>query len=140
MTLRLTPAVAKQLAATAGVSIPDPPTRRTRVPHPEIGRGFDTQCRAVGLPVGEPEYRFHPTRRYRSDRAWPPQRILVEFDGGGWLPGGAHSHGKGCGFERDRRKDAEALLLGWRVLRLTPAMVRDGSGVHCLAALLGRPL
>jgi hypothetical protein len=140
MTLRLAPALARQLAAKVGVSIPDPPARKTRIPHPELARGLDTQCKALGLPIGMPEFQFHPTRKWRADRAWPAQKLLVEIDGGGWLPGGADSHGKGRGFERDRRKDAEALLLGYRTLRLTPKMVKSGEGIRYIAQLLGFPV
>lgn len=135
--LRLAPAAAKQLAAKAGVSLPDPVPRTVRLPRPEIARGLDTQCRALGLPVGRPEFLFHPTRKWRTDRAWPDHKLLVEVDGGAWLPGGGHSHGKGKGFERDRVKDAEALLLGYRVLRVTVAMVKSGEAVRYIAALLG---
>lgn len=137
MVLRLPKATVTALAANAGITVADPPTRKTRIPRPEIARGLDTQCRAVGLPVGQPEFHFHPTRRWRTDRAWPSAKLLVEIDGGAWLSGGGHSHGKGKGFERDRKKDAEALVLGYRVLRVTPTMVKTGEAVHYLARLLG---
>jgi len=143
MPLRLAPAAAQQIARKAGVSIPDPVPRTTRTAHPEWVSGLRTQLRALGLPQGQPEFRFHPTRKWRYDLALVEARLLVEVDGGAWLHRQgktAHSHGQGRGFERDRVKDAEALLLGYRVLRLTPRMVKDGRGVAYLAHLLGKPL
>jgi hypothetical protein len=137
--LRLAPAAARALAAKAGVSLPDPPKRKTRTERPELARGLDTQCRALGIPIGRSEYAFHPTRKWRSDRAWPEQKLLVEVDGGAWLEGGGHSHSRGSQFERDRKKDAEALLLGFRTLRLTPKMLKSGEGVFYIAQLLGYP-
>lgn len=135
--LRLSRGKALALAAKAGVAVPDPVPRTTRIPAPDLGAGLDTQCRALGLPCGTPEFLFHPTRKWRSDRAWPAALLLLEIDGGSWLTRGGHTYGKG--FERDR-KDAEALVLGWRVLRVTPAMVRSGEAVRYVAALLGYTL
>ncbi|NIV32688.1 MAG: hypothetical protein GWN58_25550, partial [Anaerolineae bacterium] len=38
--------------------------------------------------------------------------------------GGRHT--RGDGFAKDIEKYNEALLLGWRVLKATPAMIKDG--------------
>lgn len=135
--LRLAPAAAATLAAKAGVSLPDAPTRKTRIPHPEHARGLDTQCKALGLPVGLPEYRFHETRKWRSDRAWPEHKLLVEIEGGGFTTG---RHTRGQGFDNDCVKYAEAMIRGWRVLRVTTRMVKNGEAIRYLAHLLGRPL
>lgn len=132
--LRLAPAAAKKLAAAAGVSVPDPPARKTRVARPEIARGLDTQCKALGLPIGVPEFQFHETRKWRSDRAWLDQRVLVEIEGGHFATG---RHTRGRGFQNDCIKYAEAMVRGWRVLRVTTDMVKDGSAVGYLARLLG---
>ncbi len=43
------------------------------------------------LPEPRPEYRFHPTRLWRFDYAWPQERLAVEFDGGQWLQHGGVS-------------------------------------------------
>lgn len=87
---------------------------------------FAWQLKAAG--VGEPvrEHAFAKPRRWRFDFAWPSSQIAVEIDGGGFI-GGAHS--RGAGIYRDAEKHNEAVLMGWRVLRVTPAMVSDGSAL-----------
>lgn len=66
------------------------------------------------------QYRFDETRQWRFDFAWPYAKVAVEIDGGIWS-GGRHTRGKG--FENDCEKFNEAVLLGWRVFHLTPAMI-----------------
>ncbi len=72
------------------------------------------------------EYRFHPKRRWRFDFALIPQKIAVEVDGlvYGNRKGG---HQTAQGFENDREKDIHAMLLGWKVVRVTPSMVKKGT-------------
>jgi hypothetical protein len=85
---------------------------------------FAPICRALKLPVPEIEYRFDPRRRWRFDYAWPERRIALEVEGGAWLRG---RHNRARGFIKDLEKYNEALLLGWRVLRVTPQEVQSGS-------------
>jgi len=77
----------------------------------------------AGLPPPVPEYRFHVTRRWRLDLAWPDLRVAVEVEGGIWVAG---RHSRGPGFEADCEKYAEAAIEGWMVLRVTPGMIDDG--------------
>ena len=49
---------------------------------------------------------------------------------GGTFSGGRHSRGRG--FEADAEKYAEAAILGWRVLRVTTAMVNDGRALDLI--------
>jgi hypothetical protein len=63
-----------------------------------------------------PEYKFHPTRRWRFDYALEPLRIAFEVEGGIWVNG---RHNRATGFISDCEKYNEALLLGWRVFRVT---------------------
>jgi very-short-patch-repair endonuclease len=81
------------------------------------------QLRAAGLPEPVREHRFDATRRWRFDFAWMPQRIALEVEGGTFA-GGRHS--RGTGFEADCLKYNAAALDGWRVFRVTTAMVDDG--------------
>ena len=92
-------------------------------------------CRAAGLPEPVTEYRFHATRRWRFDYAWPNWHVALEVDGGTWVAG---RHSRGAGYERDCEKLNTATLLGWRVLRFTTAMVRDGRALTVLQELLAR--
>ena len=76
---------------------------------------------APGLHDGcEREYRFHPTRRWRFDFAWPAQRAAVEVDGGRWAPGGGRHSTPG-----DYQKLRQAVLLSWRVLAFQSSEVES---------------
>lgn len=94
---------------------------------------FALQIRAVKLPEPEREYRFAPPRRWRFDFAWPAEKLAVEVEGGHWS-GGRHT--RGAGFESDCEKYAEALLRGWRTLRVTTGMVKDGRALQWLQKAL----
>ena len=72
---------------------------------------------AAGLPVPVPEFKFHPTRRWRFDFAWPDRRLAVEIEGGAWI-GGRHT--RGAGFINDAIKYNSATEIGWKILRYTP--------------------
>lgn len=62
----------------------------------------------------------------RVDLAYPSARLVIECDGRRW-------HTRESDFERDRRRDNEALLAGWRVLRVTwDQVVNDEAGVVSL--------
>ena len=88
------------------------------------------QIRAAKLPEPVRELRFAASlkRRFRFDFAWPEHMVACEVDGATWS-GGRHS--RGSGIERDAEKYSIAAVLGWRVLRVTKSMVKDG-GALCL--------
>lgn len=89
----------------------------------------------AGFPVPEvpPETRFHPTRKWMVDFLWRDAKIILEYEGGtfmrcgksGALTGGRHQHP--VSFGKDCEKYNAAALLGYIVLRVVPAMVKDGS-------------
>ncbi len=85
------------------------------------------QVHLAGLPEPVRQHRFHPVRKWRFDLAFPAHLLAVEVDGGVWING---RHTTGAGYSKDCEKLNEAVLLGWRVLRFTPAMVSDGSAVQ----------
>lgn len=91
------------------------------------------QLRAAGIEQPAGQFRFHPARRWRFDLAFESQKLAVEIDGGVYVGGG---HTRGAQFERDREKDAEAMLLGWRVLRVTPRHVKDGRALRWIMEAL----
>jgi len=89
---------------------------------------FELQLYAAGLSADvKRECRFHAIRRWRFDFSWPARKLAVEIEGGTWVQG---RHTRGQGFESDCEKYAEALLLGWRVLRVSSAMVRSGKALE----------
>ena len=94
---------------------------------------------APDLPEPEQQYKFHPTRKWRFDFAWPceyPDRgcgVAVEIDGGVWKIGGGRHGG-----DTDREKMNCAGALGWLVLHATPAMLKHDpiSVIDCLRRVL----
>ncbi len=82
--------------------------------------------KAVGIPEPMREYKFDPKRRWRADFAWPELMLLVEVEGGHWT-GGRHT--RGSGFDKDCEKYAEAMLGGWKLLRVTSTHIKTGEAV-----------
>ena len=78
-------------------------------------------------------------RDFRFDFAWPEYMVLAEVDGGTW-PGKdgkqAGRHIRGKGYEDGCEKCNGAVLAGYRVLRFTAAMVKDGRAVAAIRAAL----
>jgi hypothetical protein len=93
---------------------------------------FVCMCEDAGLPQPEEEYRFHPERKWRFDVAWPKHKIAVEIDGGLYVNGG---HSRGAQREKDYEKDAHAMALGWRVLRVSTGQVKRGDALRWLLAI-----
>jgi very-short-patch-repair endonuclease len=91
------------------------------------------QITATGLPRPEREYRFHPTRKWRFDFAWPAQKVAAEVEGATWARG---RHTRGAGYEADCQKYNTAVLGGWHVVRFTAAMVAGGEALGLLEDLL----
>src|SRR5450631_312893 len=87
---------------------------------------FECQLKADKLPPFEREYRFDTTRRFRFDFAWPDLKLAIELEGGLW---GAGAHSRPLGIIRDMAKGNLACLLGWSVLRYTPAQVKNGEAI-----------
>jgi len=98
-----------------------------------ITKTFEMQLEMEGLPEPEREYRFHPRRRWRFDFAWPERRLAAEIEGGTFVRG---RHVRPQGYENDCEKYNEAALAGWRVLRFTGAMVRDGRAIEAVKRVL----
>ena len=89
----------------------------------EIEESFALWLRVEGMPQGTREHRFHPTRKWRFDWAWPERKVAVEIEG--LTPqGGRHQTIKG--FLGDAEKYEAALRLGWRVYRVPGPWIRKG--------------
>lgn len=103
-------------------------SKRTR---PRLNHGpiLEAQLSALQFPKPSVEFRFHPTRRWRFDFAWPDQKLALEIEGGVYVVG---AHTRGAHFEGDCEKYAEALVLGWRVLRVTPRHIKGGRALAWL--------
>lgn len=86
---------------------------------------FLKQLLAARIPLPLAEVRFHPTRKWRFDYAWPAQKIAVEYQGGIFYRQASHSGI--AGLKRDCLKFSSATALGWRLFLINADMVRDGS-------------
>ena len=92
--------------------------------------------RAGGLPPPVRQYPLPSISGHgRVDGSYPPARLLLEVDGRRW-------HARVADFERDRRRDIEAGLLGWKLVRFVwgdlvrePAWVCDVVGTHLQRAV-----
>jgi hypothetical protein len=91
----------------------------------QTGLSFDRLCQLSGLPQPVAEFRFHTTRKWRFDWAWPSTNIMGEVLGGvalevqgGLFVQGRHS--RGAALLKEHEKLNEAAALGWRVLFVTP--------------------
>lgn len=90
-----------------------------------IEEEYARQVKLMGFPDPVREYRFCPTRRWRTDFAWPEHRLAVEIEGGVFI-GGRHT--RGIGFLKDIEKYNHLALLEprWRLLRFAGSHVRSG--------------
>ena len=81
----------------------------------ELEERFLALVREAGLPEPEANARLGP---YEIDFLWREERVAVELDG--W-----DFHSDRAAFETDRRRDAELVARGYRVVRITWRQVRD---------------
>ncbi len=84
---------------------------------------FDCACKGHGLPLPIREYRFAPPRKWRFDYAWPRYMLAMEKQGGLFIQG---RHNRGAALLKEYEKLNEAVILGWRVLLVTPQQVNSG--------------
>lgn len=81
------------------------------------------------------EHRFHVTRRWRFDYAWPDYQVALEVEGGVWV-GGRHT--SGAGFVKDMEKYNEAACMGWRIIRCQPKQLCTMQTVDTLRRALNQ--
>lgn len=122
------------------------------MPKSELEIILDKQIEYTALPAPEYEYRFAALsvglgpglrlrlataglRDWRFDFAWPAQMLAVEIEGGIWLKSKGR-HTGGVGFTDDCRKYNEALLMGWRVLRVVAEWVHSGEALRLIERAL----
>lgn len=92
---------------------------------------------AAASPRPERQFKFHPSRKWRLDFAWPLYRLAVEIDGGIFVGGG---HNRGMQFAGDADKQNALVLMGWRLLRFTTIHLRKQPVQCCemVVELLGK--
>lgn len=89
--------------------------------------------RAANLPEPAKEHRFHPTRMWRFDFAWPDLMVAMEVDGVTHLGG---RHQRPAGYTNDARKYNAAIEAGWKLYRVTQDMVRRGEAIALLERVI----
>lgn len=106
---------------------------------------FFAVCRSHNMPEPIAEFQFHPTRRWRFDYAWPVVKVALEVEGGLYGRGKKCSvcgqrkgmgHSSVSGMLRDIEKYNEALLHGWRVLRVVPDQLHTKATAQMLTSLI----
>lgn len=77
-----------------------------------------------------PEFKFHPTRRWRWDWAYPDPNVLVAVEYHGFVAAnrgyGNVGHTSINSMARDAEKATEGQLLGWIVITVNAKTVADG--------------
>lgn len=103
----------------------EPPVTRS-----ELERLFIALCDSHGIP--RPQTNVLIAGR-EVDAVWPQARLAVEIDS-------REHHMTTVAFEEDRRRDADLMLAGYRVLRITWRRLRDEpeAVAETLRVLLGR--
>jgi hypothetical protein len=96
-------------------------------------RALAWQVKVARLPEPTHEYCFAFPRRWRFDLCWPAQMLAVEIEGGVYVAG---RHSRGAAFTADCEKYAEALCLGWKVLRVVPAQIESGKALEWIERIL----
>jgi hypothetical protein len=117
-----------EASGTHGKEATVKPPSRYQIPK-ALSEGEETFWRDCGALGREPEreYFFHLTRRFRFDFAFVSEMLAVEIEGGAWSAG---RHTRGRGFTDDCVKYNLAAVMGWRVLRFTTEMVKDGTAIR----------
>ena len=82
--------------------------------NPDIVRAY---FKTVKLPAPVFEYKFHATRKWRIDIAWPDNRLAVEVQGGIFVQG---RHSRGAAMLKEWEKLNTLAGMGWRVLFCQP--------------------
>jgi hypothetical protein len=77
------------------------------------------------------EYKFHPTRRWRFDFAFPSRRTAIEIDGRG-------RHQTVTGIRADNEKHNTALVHDWAVFHISTSDLRakDKSGTPLIETFI----
>jgi hypothetical protein len=93
---------------------------------------FALHCQSYGLTPTR-EHKFHPTRRWRFDFAFPERMCAVECEGAVWTNG---RHTRGSGFVADMEKYNAAASLGWFVFRFDASAVKSGEAIKFMVGVL----
>ena len=115
---------------------------RTAVERPASReRGIDRadllakQLQMAGWRMWVREFKFHPTRRWSLDIAFPDLQLAIEVEGYG-KNGAPGRHRSNSGFAKDCEKYAELAIAGWRLIRCTTRQVKSGRALQWIERAL----
>ena len=96
------------------------------------------QLRALGLDDGMVrQHRIDEVHGYVWDFVWPGvDKLTLEVNGGTWMGKSGHKTGKGL--DRDAKKQAVAVIHGYRTLIATTTQVRSGVAAQWVMLARGR--
>jgi hypothetical protein len=92
---------------------------------------LEIHLRELGFDNFVPEFKFHPTRKWRFDYLILPL-VAVEIEGGIYARG---RHTRGAGYEKDLEKYREATILGFNVYRFSTGEILNGTAKAFLKRL-----
>lgn len=98
----------------------------------QVADAWDAQF-FTGIEIPVAEYRFHKTRRWRFDYAWPDYKVALEIEGGVYTRG---RHTRPSGFLGDMEKYNAAACAGWTVIRCTPDGLTSAATLAMLREVL----
>lgn len=122
------------------LELPDPEREYRFLPrcceHPKARHFARTGEAAYCGDCADGWHAFDPGRKFRFDFAWPDddRKLAVEVEGGIFT---GKAHGSVSGILRDVEKYDLAMLAGWRILRVTPTMIDDGTALEMLEQAWG---
>ena len=98
----------------------------------KLEEDFLWMLRAEGLPMpDEREFKFHSYRKWRVDFIYTSVMLAVEIEGGEWV-NGRHNRA----LAKDAEKYNELTLAGYRLLRFTGGMLKNGLAMAQLKRML----
>jgi len=87
-----------------------------------------------GIPQPERQFKAIPGRQFAFDLAFPEWKVLVEVQGGIWLPQTGHTSGQGL--MRDIEKTTLAQLHGYIIVLVSPDHIKNGLAHKWIRAAL----
>jgi hypothetical protein len=81
-----------------------------------LNHRFESLWRLLGGPTLQPEFQFHPKRKWRFDYCHLGTCTAIELEGGIWVKG---AHSRGAHFNSDCEKYNSATICGFSLFRLT---------------------
>lgn len=117
---------------------PEPPIKKKRASkRSKLEDSLSSQLVRIGVIEWREEYKFHSTRDWRFDFAWPDLKIAAEVEGliHNATQGG---HQTMKGYTENCIKYNEAALWGWQVYRFTNPMIKSGEAAEVIQRALMR--